>query len=254
MATSTKEGGRVGLAEHGIEPAHAVHWNPTTSLLYNHARRARRGTDRRGRPARRRHRQAHRPLAEGQVRRPRAGLGGPDLVGRRQRRDLGGAFRGAAREGRRAPRRQRPLRRRRVRRRRPEAPDRRPRRHEPPVPRALRPDDVHRPDRGGAARVRAAGARPARARARGRSRRRRHAHRHVRRPASVARGGADRRHLLRGRDQEVDLHADERPPAARGRLPDALLGERRRRRATSRSSSASPAPARRRSPPIPSAR
>ena len=37
MATSTKEGGRVGLAEHGIEPAHAVHWNPTASLLYNHA-------------------------------------------------------------------------------------------------------------------------------------------------------------------------------------------------------------------------
>ena len=42
--------------------------------------------------------------------------------------------------------------------------------------------------------------------------------------------GADRRHVLRGRDQEVDLHGDERPPAARGRLPDALLGERRRRR------------------------
>jgi phosphoenolpyruvate carboxykinase (ATP) len=37
MATSTKEGGRVGLAEHGIEPTQAVHWNPTTSLLYNHA-------------------------------------------------------------------------------------------------------------------------------------------------------------------------------------------------------------------------
>ena len=42
-------------------------------------------------------------------------------------------------------------------------------------------------------------------------------------------GGADRRHVLRGRDQEVDLHADERPAAARGRVPDALLGERRRR-------------------------
>jgi phosphoenolpyruvate carboxykinase (ATP) len=37
MATSTKEGGRVGLSEHGIEPSQAVHWNPTTSLLYNHA-------------------------------------------------------------------------------------------------------------------------------------------------------------------------------------------------------------------------
>ena len=60
--------------------------------------------------------------------------------------------------------------------------------------------------------------------------RRRHAQRHLRRAPSLAPGGADRRHLLRGRDQEVDLHADERPPAARGRLPDALLGERRRGR------------------------
>ena len=152
-------------------------------------------------------------------------------MGRRQRRDLGGALRGAAREGDRAHRRRRrPLRHRRVRGRRPEAADRRPRRHGLPVPRALRADDVHRPDRGRAARLRAAGARPARARARVRSRGRRHPQRHVRRPASVAPGGADRRHLLCGRDQEVDLHADERPPAARGRLPDALLGERRRRR------------------------
>ena len=58
----------------------------------------------------------------------------------------------------------------------------------------------------------------------------RHAHRHVRRAPPVADRGADRRHVLRGRDQEVDLHGDERPAAARGRLPDALLGERRRRR------------------------
>ena len=42
--------------------------------------------------------------------------------------------------------------------------------------------------------------------------------------------GADRRHRVRGRDQEVDLHADERPAPARRRLPDALLGERGRRR------------------------
>ena len=82
---------------------------------------------------------------------------------------------------------------------------------------------------------------------------RRHADEHVRRPAPDPPGGADRRHVLRGRDQEVDLHAHERPPAARRRLPDALLGERRRRRATWRSSSASRAPARRRSRPTPSA-
>ena len=229
-----------------LEPEH---------LAALHARvRAARGPARRRRPARRRHGQAHRPLAEGQVRRPRAGLRGPDLVGRGQRGDLGGALRRAAREGRRAHRRQRRLRRRCVRRRRPEAADRRPRRHELPLPRALRPHDVHRPDRRRAPRLRAAGTRPARARARGRSRGGRDARRHVRRAASVAARGADRRHLLCGRDQEVDLHADERSPAARGRLPDALLGERRRPRATSPSSSGSPAPARRRSRPIPSAR
>ena len=54
--------------------------------------------------------------------------------------------------------------------------------------------------------------------------------RHVRRAAPDAHRGADRRHVLRGRDQEVDLHGDERPAAARGRPPDALLGERRRGR------------------------
>jgi phosphoenolpyruvate carboxykinase (ATP) len=37
MATTTREDGRVGLAEHGIEPARDVYWNPTTSLLYNHS-------------------------------------------------------------------------------------------------------------------------------------------------------------------------------------------------------------------------
>ena len=42
--------------------------------------------------------------------------------------------------------------------------------------------------------------------------------------------GADRRHVLRRRDQEGDLHGDERPAAARGRPADALLGERRRGR------------------------
>ena len=49
-------------------------------------------------------------------------------------------------------------------------------------------------------------------------------------PAPVAPRGADRRDVLRGRDQEVDLHAHERPPAASRRAADALLGERRRGR------------------------
>ena len=82
---------------------------------------------------------------------------------------------------------------------------------------------------GGAARLRARRARPPRARGRGRPGRGRHAQRDLHRPPPVARRGADRRHRVRRRDQEVDLHGHERPPAARGRLPDALLGQRRRR-------------------------
>ena len=35
--TATTQGGRVDLAEHGIEAGGAIHWNPTTSLLYTHA-------------------------------------------------------------------------------------------------------------------------------------------------------------------------------------------------------------------------
>ena len=94
----------------------------------------------------------------------------------------------------------------------------------------------------------------AHARPGGGSRRGRHAQRHVHRPASRPHRAARRRHVLRGRDQEVDLHGDERPVAARGRLPDALLGERRRRTVMSRSSSGCRARARRRSPPTPSDR
>jgi phosphoenolpyruvate carboxykinase (ATP) len=37
MATKTSKDGRVGLAEHGIEPGARVFRNPTTSLLYTHA-------------------------------------------------------------------------------------------------------------------------------------------------------------------------------------------------------------------------
>ena len=65
--------------------------------------------------------------------------------------------------------------------------------------------------------------------------------------------GADRRHQLRRRDQEVDLHRPELPAAAAGRAVDALLGEHRRRRATRRCSSACRAPARPRCRAIPSA-
>jgi phosphoenolpyruvate carboxykinase (ATP) len=47
-ATTTKKSG--GLAEHGIEPAGEVHWNPTTSLLYNHALKRGEGTITEGGP------------------------------------------------------------------------------------------------------------------------------------------------------------------------------------------------------------
>jgi phosphoenolpyruvate carboxykinase (ATP) len=39
MATTTEKelGGPVGLADHGLSPSGAVHWSPTTALLYTHA-------------------------------------------------------------------------------------------------------------------------------------------------------------------------------------------------------------------------
>ena len=86
------------------------------------------------------------------------------------------SFDGLRREGRRPPRRPgEALRDRRVRRRRSRAPDRGAGRHREPVPRALREDDVHPPDRRGARRARAPGARAPCARGRGRPGGRRHA-------------------------------------------------------------------------------
>ena len=146
------------------------------------------------------------------------------------------------------------LRRRRVRRRRPRASDRRARDHRPPVPRALREDAVHRADATTSSTTFEADALVL------------HAPALEAEPeedgtrsgtfvvaAPDAHGGADRRHVLRGRDQEVDLHGDERPAAARGRPADALLGERRRRRPRRGLLRALRARARRRSPPIRSA-
>ena len=75
--------GSVDLSAHGIESTGVVLWNPSTPMLYEHAI-AGRGAHRRGRPDGRRHRHAHRPLAAGQVHRPRAELRGPHLVGREQ--------------------------------------------------------------------------------------------------------------------------------------------------------------------------
>ena len=91
--------GRGTLAEHGIEVQRP---DPLASddvpALHPRARPRRRDPCRRW-PARGRHRGPHGPLAQGQVHRPRARLRGANLVGRRERRDLGGVVRGASREG-----------------------------------------------------------------------------------------------------------------------------------------------------------
>ena len=248
MTATTTE---TGLEQHGLAPTGVRSPQPDDVPALHGCAEARRRPARRGRAARRRHGPLHRPLARRQVRRARARVRGADLVGRHQPADRRVELRRAAAQGRGLPLRSgAALRDRRLRRRRPGPSDRRAGRHGEPVPRALREDDVHPADRRRARRPRAAGARAPRARSRGRPRRRRNAHRNVRRPPPDAHRGRDRRHVLRGRDQEVDLHRDERPAAARGRLPDALLGERRRQTATSRSSSVSPARARRRSRPI----
>ena len=249
--TTTPTRGRLGLEEHGIAARGRVVRNPTTSQLYEHALRRGDGRARRGRPAGRRHRRAHGPFAQGQVRRPGARLGGAHLVGRRESSAARGEVRRPAREGR--------------------PPTCRP--QDPlyvvdafagadPAHRIvvrvvtgspyhalfaktmfIEPDEdeleslepqalvLHAPE---VVSVPEEDGDPLR---------------DVRRPAPDAIRGARRRNVLRRRDQEVDLHGDERPPAARGRVPDALLRQRRTRTARSRSSSASPGPARRRSRP-----
>ncbi len=247
--TTTPVRGRIGLDEHGVKPVGVAHWNPTTAQLYEHALAGARDGSPTAGPSSARHRQAHRPLAQGQVRRARAVVRGPHLVGQREPAGRGADLRRLREKVTAHLGEARPLRHRRVRRRRSRAPHRGPRRHHAPVPRAVRADDVHHPTEhelaafepeavvlhapGFEADPEEDGTRPGTF--------------IVLHPTPA--GDADRRHVLRRRDQEVDLHADERPAAARGRLPDALLGERRRGRATSRSSSGSPAPARRRSPP-----
>ena len=83
MTTMHLRGG-VDLSIHGIHPTGEVDQERLDPAALRARDRARRGADRRGRADGRRHRHAHRPLAAGQVRRPRAGLRGPDLVGGQQ--------------------------------------------------------------------------------------------------------------------------------------------------------------------------
>ena len=164
MAITTRQQGGVDLSEHGIEPHGRVRRNPTTSMLYTHALERREGRLAEGGPLAvdtGRH-TGRSPKDKFVVRE----AGSEDRIwwGDVNAELVGGAVRGAAREGHRAPRRRAtstsstP------------SPGADPKHriavrvdHELPVPRAVRADDVHRPDRGGAARLRAAGARPARA-------------------------------------------------------------------------------------------
>ena len=130
---------------------------------------------------------AHRPLAEGQVRRARARLRGADLVGQGQPGARGGPLRRAPREGRRATSAR--------------ATSTSSTRSPAPIPgtgstiRVVTDRAYHAlfartmfitPSRRGADRLRAAGGRPARARPRGRPGGGRHAHRHLHRAAPVA--------------------------------------------------------------------
>ncbi len=211
------------------------------------ARSRRRGDDRRRGLARRPHRQAHRPLAAGQVRRPRAVEPGQGLVGRRQPRDQRGELRPPPRPPDGATSQDRRL----------YAQDLYIGAHEghrrslrvytetawasifarnlfriPPrealatfqpnftiidVP-TFEADPATEGTRTGTA---------------------------ILRPPQ-ADGDHHRRDEVRRRDQEVRVHGDELPDARRGRAADAQLDQRRRARATRASSSASAGPGRRR--------
>ena len=224
----------IGLDAHGLAPSGRVYWNPTTSLLYSHALLRGEAQLAEGGPlvVDTGEHTGRSPLDKFIVREP--GSEEPLLVGNGQPADRGGPLRGVAREDRLLPRRTGRLRRRRVRRRRSGAPPFAPGRHIQPVARAVRKDALHRPAREGAPPARAGSARAARAGRRGGSRGGRHALRHVRRAPPEPFGGAHRGDVLRGRDQEVDLHGHERPAAAARRDADALLRERRPRRARGR--------------------
>ena len=227
------------------------------ALLYTHALRAARACCAEGGPLVVDTGQLHRPLAQGQVRRraspaPRTGSGGATV----NQPIVGGALRRAAREGRRVPRASSdlyvvdafagadPAHRIAVR-----------VITAQPVPRALREDDVHRPDRTtsstASSRRRSSCTRPsveADPDEDG-TRTRTFIVLHPAR-SEVLIGGT----FYAGEIKKSIFTRDERPAAARGRPPDALLGERRRPTGASRSSSASRAPARRRSRPTRSAR
>ena len=233
MAATVERSETLLLSEHGLA-AEGPHLRESDDRAALHARARAQG----GRSSPRAGRSSSTPVATPAARRrtssssaspaPRSASGGATSTSRLEEENV----RRPAREGRRVPRAAADaLRRRRLRRRRSRAPHRRARDHRPrrTTRCSRRRCSSIRPTRSSTTfepealvlHAPAVEAEPGGGR---------HAQRHVHRPAPDAHRGADRRDVLRRRDQEVDLHGDERPAAARGRLPDALLGERRRRR------------------------
>ena len=191
----------------------------------------RRGPGRRRWTARRPDRQAHRPLARGQVHRPRAGLRGEDLVGHGQPTDQRGALRPPSRPADRVRRRPRPLQPGLLHRRRTGPPPVAPRVHRDRLGEHLRAQPVPPADGRPVGRLRARTSRSSACPS------------FQADPATEGTrtgtailvhlrpdGGDHRRHRIRGRDQEVRVHGDELPDARRGRPADALGDQRRRRR------------------------
>ena len=204
-----------------------VHHNLSVPVLYEAAIQRDEGVIAAGGPFVVRTGHAHRPLAEGQVRRRRAGQPRQGLVGRGQQAHQRGALRAAAREGPRPSRGARDVRQGCLRGRRPVPPALGARDDRDGLGQPLRPQPLH-PSLGGRA-----GGLPARlhdlrrTEPAGRSGHRRHALGHVHpRPRHASRG-AHRRHRVRRRDQEERLHGDELPAPRRGRAAHALVGQRR---------------------------
>ena len=93
---------------------------------------------------------------------------------------------------------------------------------------AVRAQHVHPPRPARPAHVRGGLQRAPGAGVPGRSREARHAHRHVHHPEPREAHRPHRRHAVRGRAEEVDLHGDELPPPEARRAVDALLRQHRR--------------------------
>ena len=179
------------------------------------------------RPARRAHRQAHRPLARGQVHRRRAVQPRQDLVGSGQPADLRGELRAAPRPSGRVHGVEGPVQ--------PGLLHRRGRGasplaaglHRDRLGEHLRAQPVPPADRRAARRLHAELHDHLRPLVPGRSRDRGNQDGHRDPRPSQADGDPDRRHRVRGRDQEERVHGDELPDARRRRPADAQRHQRR---------------------------